>query len=363
VIGAGLIAQIMHLPHLKELDASFEVAALCDASPELVERCARRFEISRTFTDWRALLDEDLDAVVVCTSGSHAPVAIAAAEAGCHVFVEKPMCYSVDEADQMIAAADRAGVTLMVGYPKRYDPAFRRAREEILGLSDLRFVRVTTMEAPAEPYTAGYQLLTGRVDEHQLARWKADSSARVAQALGNVTKMQRRTYESVLLDTMVHEFNVLRGILGEPSQVTFASFRDSTTTVLLDFGGVDCVVGWLDLPGMAKYEMEFSFFAPDERVRLAFPSPYLRQTPTLFEVDRGASGMASSSSTKETVSFESPFKFELLEFHASITEGRRPLTDGHDGRRDIALCRSVIDTDRGGRPVQSPTDPIAPVAR
>ena len=72
---------------------------------------------------------------MVLTSGSHAPIAEAAAQAGRHVFVEKPMCYSAAEGRAMVAAADAAGVVLMVGYPKRYDPAFARMREETHGRS------------------------------------------------------------------------------------------------------------------------------------------------------------------------------------------------------------------------------------
>ena len=55
---------------------------------------------------------------------------MAAAQAGLHVFVEKPMCFSAAEGRAMVAAAEQAGVTLMVGYPKRYDPAFARFAEE-----------------------------------------------------------------------------------------------------------------------------------------------------------------------------------------------------------------------------------------
>ena len=99
--------------------------------------------------------------MLILTSGSHAPIAIAAAEAGKHMLVEKPMCFSVAEGQAMIAAAERAGVTLMVGYNKRYDPAYRRLQDEAKGLRDLRLVRVTTLESPFQPYVAHYRLHRG----------------------------------------------------------------------------------------------------------------------------------------------------------------------------------------------------------
>ena len=141
VVGCGLIAQVMHLHYLRELADRFEIAALCDVSEELARACAGDYGVPRTFARWQDLLAAPLDAVLILTSGSHAPITIAAAEAGKHMLIEKPMCFSVAEGRAMIEAARRAGVTLMVGYNKRYDPAYRRLCEEIRSLSDLRAAR------------------------------------------------------------------------------------------------------------------------------------------------------------------------------------------------------------------------------
>ncbi len=176
VVGAGLIAQVMHLHYLKELDELFDLCALCDASREVTEACAARFEIEKTCTDWRQIVEQNLDAVLVLTSGSHAPIAVAASQSGKHVFVEKPMCFSVTEGREMLEAAARANVILMVGYPKRYDPAYRRASDEVRRLPDLRFVRLTTMESPFKPYVSHYPLVKANdIDPAQLAQWRADA--------------------------------------------------------------------------------------------------------------------------------------------------------------------------------------------
>ena len=161
LVGTGVIAQVMHLHYLAELADRFEVAAVCDLDADGVRACAERYGIPAVFTDWRDLLGHPLDAVMVLTSGSHAPIAEAAARAGLHVFVEKPMCFSADEGRAMVAAAERAGVKLMVGYPKRYDPAFARMREETVRLTGARLLRVTTFESPLRPYIEHYPLLPG----------------------------------------------------------------------------------------------------------------------------------------------------------------------------------------------------------
>jgi hypothetical protein len=155
----------------------------------------------------------------------------------------------------------------------------------------------------------------------------------------------------VLLDTMVHEFNLLRGVLGEPTEVRFASLRAATVTVVLDFGGVECVVTWLDLPGIARYEMEACFYDPVGRVRLAFPSPYLKNTPAVLEMTSGDLAGPSSVLTSEVVSYEEPFKLELV---ASST-GRpsagqtrsRPVSTGSGTWRSARRWSPARD--RGGR--------------
>src|SRR5579872_5616817 len=97
VIGCGLIAQVMHLPHLREMQDRFEIAALCDLSPGTLKAVGDFYGVPSRHVRWQDLMAEDLDAVMVFTAGSHAAPAIAAARAGRHVLVEKPMCFSVQE--------------------------------------------------------------------------------------------------------------------------------------------------------------------------------------------------------------------------------------------------------------------------
>ena len=88
VVGCGLIAQVMHLPYLAELSDRFEIVALCDTRTDLAAACAERYGQPHVHAHWEDLLAEPLDAIVIATSGDHAPIAIAAAQAGLHVLVE-----------------------------------------------------------------------------------------------------------------------------------------------------------------------------------------------------------------------------------------------------------------------------------
>jgi predicted dehydrogenase len=355
LVGTGLIAQVMHLHYLAELSDRFEVAAVCDIVEDSARACAERYRIPAVFTEASELLRHPLDAVMVLTSGSHAPIAVAAAQAGLHVFVEKPMCFSVAEGRAMVAAAEQAGVTLMVGYPKRYDPAFARFREQAGQLTGARLLRVTTLESPLAPYVAHYPLLPRAPLPDTLAqRLREDHDARVRSAIGPASPLQRHVYELVLLDTLVHELNTVRGLLGEPDRLDYVSLAESSVTVMLRFGELPVAVHWIDLPGIARYEMEFAFFAPDRRVCLSFPSPFLRNEPAVLEIEGGEPGRARSWQSREVVSYESGFKAELEAFHQSAVTGTAPPTSGRDGLRDIALCEAIIECHRKGGPVDDP---------
>src|SRR5690242_10743900 len=100
VIGCGEIAQWMHLPFLTELPG-FRVTAVCDVSATVADYAGDRFGVERRFTDYRELLAQaDVDAVVIATP-IHSDPAIAAAQAGKHILVEKPMAFNLDEAEAM----------------------------------------------------------------------------------------------------------------------------------------------------------------------------------------------------------------------------------------------------------------------
>src|SRR5262249_57369345 len=98
-------------------------------------------------------------------------------------------------------------------------------------------------------------------------RLRAEHDASVASALGaDATEFERRIYQPVLLDTMVHEFNTVRGLLGEPDRLDYVDVRDDSVTAMLRFGSVPVAIHWMDLPGITRYSMEFALFAPDRRV-------------------------------------------------------------------------------------------------
>jgi predicted dehydrogenase len=343
VIGCGLIAQVMHLPYLAELHDRFEVVAVCDLSEDVARACAKRYGIERFHTRWQDLLDERLDAVLIATSGDHAPIALGAAEAGLHVFVEKPMALCSRDAAAMTDAARRAHVRLMVGTMKRYDPAYERLAELLRGLTDLRLIQVTTLESPLAPYVAHLGLIRppAPLDGDVLAELQTAEAAAVDAAVGDADELTRDCYRWILLDNLVHEMNALGGLLGEASEIRSADLGPNCVSIHLRFGQADCHLSWVDLPGIARYRQEFAFYAPDQRLTLELPSPFLRSMPSRLIVEGGDPSTAHSWARDEVVSYEEAFKRELVEFSECVRSGREPRTNGEDGLRDMRLAEAV----------------------
>lgn len=346
VVGCGLVAQVMHLPYLAELREQFRVVALCDLSPAALAHGGRQFPEAALHLDWRDLVDSDLDAVLVATPGSHAPIAIAAARAGRHVLVEKPMCIEPGEGREMIAAAEQAGVTLMVGYMKRYDPAYEELNAT-LDRTGLSFARITTLESPLAPYVSHYPLTReADADPDLLAELAADDARRVTLALGTDDELTRRVYRDALLDSVIHELNGVQGLLGPPTTLHSARIwgEPHGVSFSLSFGSIESNFAWIDLPGIARYEQDWSFYGPNGRASLIFPSPFLRNAVTELVREAGDGGTPTAWRTSTTVAFDEAFKRELVHFHDCVTGGVAPRTGGEEGLRDVLLCQAIAQT-------------------
>jgi len=123
IIGVGGISKV-HLEGYAKLPDLVEVVAFCDIIPERAKTGAEKYGApgAKVFTDYRDLLAmKDLDAVDICTPNKlHAPMTIDALKSGKHVFCEKPMAITSEEADAMVKTAKETGLKLSVGYQSRY---------------------------------------------------------------------------------------------------------------------------------------------------------------------------------------------------------------------------------------------------
>ncbi|WP_145524054.1 Gfo/Idh/MocA family protein [Virgibacillus sp. SK37] len=131
VIGCGSIAKHRHLIEYNN-NPHVEIVAVSDINEARVKETAEKYH-AKAYTSYEALLEsENIDAVSVCLPNYlHAPVSIAALNAGAHVLCEKTMATSREEAEQMIEAAERNNKKLMIGHNQRFVSSHQKARKLI----------------------------------------------------------------------------------------------------------------------------------------------------------------------------------------------------------------------------------------
>ncbi len=128
VVGCGRIGQWHHIPSLLKIRDA-KVVAICDKNEDLVKGAARRFNISRYYTDSSEMLArEEVNMVDICTPPqTHLALSIQAMEAGCHVLVEKPIALSLSEVDEMASVAKQNNMKLCQVHNKLFEPVMMKA--------------------------------------------------------------------------------------------------------------------------------------------------------------------------------------------------------------------------------------------
>ena len=255
------------------------------------------------------LSDPDLDAVVIATPDKlHAEQTIAAANAGKHVLVEKPMATTVEDADAMIQACRRADVRLGVAYHLRWHLGHRElaARVHRGELGDIRHARAQwTFQAPdaanwrAHDGVGRWWSLAG-VGTHSLdwLRWM------LLPVCGEVTEVAS---------------TITRNVLG--------SAHDESAAVSLQF----------ESGAVAQFVSSALFFAPT-RGEICGTSGYAYCSET---IGRGGGGQIDTDSGQVAFTETNPYAGEIADFVAAIEEGRDPEVSGEEGRRNVELLCEI----------------------
>ncbi|MCC7449330.1 MAG: Gfo/Idh/MocA family oxidoreductase [Anaerolineae bacterium] len=349
VIGCGGVAQIMHLPYLQSLPDLFEIAALSDLSPNLLQFLGEKYNVpaAQRYTDYRKLVTSDIDAVLVLNSGTHAPQIIAAAEAGKHILVEKPLCFTLREADAIISAVNKAGVKLMVAYMKRYDPGYRYAQNVVKGMQGIRYIQINTLHPAEDQYHNIFGIARfNDIPQDVIQPLMQAQDELVTEAIGNVAEALRFVYFDVILGSMVHDINALRGLIGEPEGVLYTGVwpegdkAPSITTILSYPNDVRALYTWTYLPELRDYFEEIALMSSANRVRIQFPSPFLKHFPTPIVVQSMENGAAVEKRVQ--ASYDEAFREELKAFHNCVVNNLEPLTNATDGKADVAILQQIV---------------------
>jgi predicted dehydrogenase len=132
MVGAGRVGK-NHSDTLRRHVPGAEVVALVDPVTEILQATANEYEIEGRYARLEDAMEScAFDAVVITTpTFTHRQLAVQAAEGGKHIFLEKPMALNLFECDEIIAAVEKAGVALQMGFMRRFDPEFAAASKRI----------------------------------------------------------------------------------------------------------------------------------------------------------------------------------------------------------------------------------------
>ena len=164
LIGAGTIGKV-HAENLAYRIPSAALVMIADINEAAVRQCAERCRIPKTTADYHEILaNPNVDAVVICTStNTHAQIIGEAAQAGKHIFCEKPIDFSLQKIDQALRLANEKGVKLQVGFNRRFDPSFNRVRQAVAGgeIGEPHLIHITSRDP--EPPTPEYVKTSGGI--------------------------------------------------------------------------------------------------------------------------------------------------------------------------------------------------------
>ncbi|MBN1266475.1 MAG: Gfo/Idh/MocA family oxidoreductase [Anaerolineales bacterium] len=346
VVGCGQIAQIAHLPYLQELP-QFEICALCDLSAQVLQTLGEKYNVANLYTDHDEMVQqEDLDIVLVANK-NHAPPAIAAMKAGKHVLVEKPIAFNLRQADEMIDVAQRSGVKLMVGYMKRYDPAYQKAKQMVAAMKDIHLIRVHDYAGTYQINHQIYDLVTASdLDSDMLAELRKTDEADLLADIGP-DRVDLLEAHDIMIHLAIHDINALHGLYGLPQTLVAAQlFKKNFVTALFEYkNGVRLVWETGNLISLVDWDEQIKVWGAEQRVELKFPFPYLKNASTDLIVDENDGSSAVQQVIK--TSYDEALKREWRHFHDCIVHDSEPLTGALEARDDLAFA--VALTKAAGR--------------
>ena len=178
VIGAGVIGKV-HAEHLAYRLPEVSLLSIADIYYDAAKTLAERLRVPKASADYHDILnDPAIDAIAICSStDTHAQIICEAAQAGKHIFCEKPISYDLQKIDEALAIVERNGVKLQIGFNRRFDPNFARVRKAVtdgaIGEPHLLHIVSRDPEPPTPEYckTSGGIFMDMTIHDFDMARY------------------------------------------------------------------------------------------------------------------------------------------------------------------------------------------------
>jgi len=325
LIGAGRMgATFAH--HLINSIAEADLLAIADAHGKTAGEVAARYGVDSTYNDYYRLLERpDIDAVVIASpTNTHAEVIQAAAQAGKHIFCEKPLALTMEDCDAAIAAVKAAGVKLQLGFMRRFD--------------------------------AGYVAAKRKIEEGLIGKPVMFKSTGRDPKRTSLEFARRENSGGLIADMAAHDFDLGRWLMGSEVQRVYSEGGCLVYPELQDVGDIDNAVvnlrfasgaiGNVDVSRNAVYGYDIRTEVLGSEGGLVISK--IRQTPILVMTREGV--------THDTVPyfmerFGEAYAAEIRDFVGCILEDREPAVTARDGRAAAAIGIAATISFEEGRPV------------
>ena len=327
VIGAGR-AGLIHARNLGQRIRSAALVALCDPDAANLQKAGEELGVATLLSDYRAaVVREDIDAVVIVTpTFLHCEIACLAAQHGKHIFLEKPMAVTAAECRRINAAVQQAGVKLQIGFMRRFNDSFRRAKESIASGEMGRVMLIkSTGRGPGGPGAWMYDLrksngIVAEVNSHDLdtLRWLTGQEfARVYAQGRNFKCPDARAAWPDFYDNVVAQFTFREETMGLVDGACPAHYGyDARVEVLCEKGLL--LIGTVEEPGFTRVTLD---------------------------------GQATSHAVKSwRALFKDAYLAEMEHFVQCVREGAAPSVTGEDGLRTVEAVVAVNESIRTGQP-------------
>ncbi len=325
LIGAGRIGRV-HAQNLAYHLPQARLAAVADVFAQSAQQVAAEYGLPASYDDPRRILDDPaIDAVVICTStDTHAGLIEAAAQAGKHIFCEKPIALDLAAIDRALEAVKDAGVKLQIGFNRRFDPNFQRVRQAVATgeIGQPHLLRITSRD-PAPP-PIGYIKVSG----------------------------------GIFLDMTIHDFDMARFLMGSEIVEVYAAGAVLVDPAIGEAGDVDTALITLRFANGALGAIDNSrkaVYGYDQRVE-AFGSAGMiaagNETPHHAALS-DAQGVHSALPLYFFLErYTAAYIAEMRAFITSVIEDKTPPVTGADGRIPVVIGYAAWKSVREGRPVK-----------
>ncbi len=314
VIGAGRIGRV-HAENIAFRVPDADLLVVADPDPAAAQACAEACKAGGWTTNYHQVLEDPaVQAVVIASpTDTHARIIEEAAREGKGIFCEKPIDLSLSRVDEALGMVARCGVRLQIGFNRRFDPGFMRARELVAGggIGVPHLLRVTSRDPslPSREYLAvcGGLFTDMTIHDFDMVRWLLGDEAVAVSAMG-AALVDPAVAQLGDVDTAIVTLRFGRG--------TLAAIDNSRRSVY----GYDVRVEVFGTEGAVVV----GNVAPSTAVHLT-PDGVTGQTPLHWFIER----------------FEQAYVNELRDFVGCIREDRAPSVSGADGRVPLLMAEAA----------------------